>query len=67
MSELPTTTQAIRAELFRKAETINKRLLARFADVAGHVSRREERAVIGTLEGTEVEILRMRSLMLLCA
>ena len=65
MHEPQTTTEAIRTELFRKAETLNQQLLTRFSDVADHVSRHEDRAVIGALEGTEADIARMRSLMLL--
>jgi hypothetical protein len=51
--------------MFRKAEAINKQLVTRFSDVADHVSRHEDRAVIGALEGAEADIGRMRSLMLL--
>jgi len=40
-------------------------LFKRFADTADHLSRHEERAVIGALEGAEADIARMRSLMLL--
>jgi hypothetical protein len=65
MHEPPTTTEAIRKELFRKAEAINQQLFKRFADTADHLSRHEERAVIGALEGAEADIARMRSLMLL--
>lgn len=65
MHEPRATTEAIREELFRKAETINQQLLTRFADVADHMSREEDRAVIGVLEGTEADIARMRSLMIL--
>jgi len=65
MNELPTITEAIRTELFRKAETLNLRLLHRFANVTDHISARQDRAVIGALEGTEADIATMRSIMLL--
>jgi hypothetical protein len=51
--------------LFRNALTLNHQLLKRFGDVADHLSRHEDRAVIGALEGAEADIAKMRSLMLL--
>ena len=65
MHEPRTTTEAIREEFFRRAEVINKQLVNKLYDVEGHLSRHEDRAVIGALEGTEADIARMRSLMLL--
>ena len=58
-------TNAIRSLLFRKAETINERLLTRLHDAASHLSRNENRAVIGALAGMEVDIESMRSFMVL--
>ena len=58
-------TRAIRSLLFRKAETINERLLTRLRDAAGHLSRNEDRAVIGALAGMEADVERMRTLMVL--
>jgi hypothetical protein len=51
--------------LFRKAETINERLLTRLQDAAGHLSRNEDRAVIGALAGMEADVERMRAFMVL--
>jgi hypothetical protein len=51
--------------LFRNALTLNQQLLERFGTVADHVSRHEDRAVIGALEGSEADIAKMRSFMLL--
>jgi hypothetical protein len=45
------------------ADTLNQRLLNRLADVAGHLSRRERRGVLGALDGIETEIQEMRTLM----
>ena len=56
---------AIRKILFRNADILNNQLLKRFGDVADHLSRHEDRAVIGALEGAEADIAKMRSLMLL--
>ena len=66
MDEPQTTVAAIREVLFRNADTVNHQLLKRFGDVADHLSRNEDRAVIGALEGAEADIAKMRSLMLLC-
>jgi hypothetical protein len=44
---------------------MNHQLLKRFDDVADHLSRHEDRAVIGALEGSEADIAKMRSFMLL--
>ena len=65
MNKPQTTVTAIREVLFRNANTVNHQLLGRFSDVADHLSRHEDRAVIGTLEGAEADIAKMRSLMLL--
>ena len=65
MNEPQTTTAAIRKELFRKAEVINQQLITRISDVIDHLSSQEDRAVIGALEGTEADIAKIRSLMLL--
>jgi hypothetical protein len=65
MNEPEPPITAIRGELFRRAETINNQLLARFADVADHLNHCEDRSVIGALEGSEADIAKMRSLMLL--
>jgi hypothetical protein len=56
---------AIREILFRNADIVNDQLLKRFADVTDHLTRQEDRAVIGALEGAEADIAKMRSLMLL--
>jgi len=56
---------AIREVLFRNADLLNHQLLGRFGNVADHLSRQEDRGVIGALEGAEADIQRMRSLMLL--
>jgi hypothetical protein len=58
-------TKAIRSLLFRKAETINERLLTRLRDAADHLSRNEDRAVIGALAGMEGDVERMRNFMVL--
>jgi len=60
-----TPLEAIREVLFRDVETINQRLMKKLADVADHVSRREDRAVIGALEGAEADIEMMQGMMLL--
>jgi hypothetical protein len=65
MNEPQTPVTAIREVLFRNADTLNHQLLGRFGDVADHLSRHEDRAVIGALEGAEADIAKMRSLMLL--
>jgi hypothetical protein len=65
MDESQTTVTAIREVLFRNALTLNNQLLERFGTVADHLSRNEDRAVIGALEGAEADIAKMRSLMLL--
>ena len=51
--------------MFRKAETLNERLLTRLRDAASHLSRNEDRAVIGALAGMEADIESMRTLMVL--
>ncbi len=43
----------------------NQLLVRRFGDVADHLSRQEDRAVIGALEGAEADVWKMRNLMLL--
>ncbi len=65
MSDLPAPTDAIRTLLFRKAETLNQRLLSRLADVADHLSKREHRAAIGALAGLEADIATIQTYMLL--
>jgi hypothetical protein len=65
MNKPQTTVTAIREVLFRNADTVNHQLLRRFGEVADHLSRQEDRAVIGALEGAEADIAKMRSLMLL--
>lgn len=65
MKEPQKQMAAIREILFRNADIVNDQLLKRFGDVADHLSRHEDRAVIGTLDGAEVDIAKMRSLMLL--
>ena len=65
MNESQTTVAAIREVLLRNADIVNNQLLKRFGDVADHLSRHEDRAVIGALEGAEADIAKMRSLMLL--
>ena len=57
--------KAIRSLLFRKAETINERLLTRLHDAADHLSRNENRAVIGALAGMEADVETMRTFMVL--
>jgi hypothetical protein len=51
--------------LFRKAETLNERLLTRLRDVASHLSGNQDRAVIGAIAGMEADVLSMRTLMVL--
>jgi hypothetical protein len=65
MDESQTTVAAIREVLFRNADTLNHQLLGRFGVVADHLTRQEDRAVIGALEGAEADIAKMRSLMLI--
>jgi hypothetical protein len=65
MNKPQTTVAAIREVLFRDADAVNHQLLKRFGEVADHLSRHEDRAVIGALEGAEADIAKMRSLMLL--
>ncbi len=65
MNEPQTSVAAIREVLFRNADTLNHQLLGRFGEVADHLTRHEDRAVIGALEGAEADIAKMRSLMLL--
>ncbi len=65
MDDPQSPTKAIRSLLFRKAETINERLLTRLQDAAGHLSRNENRAVIGALAGMEADVERMRTFMVL--
>lgn len=65
MNEPQKTSVAIREVIFRNAETLNHLLLRRFGDVADHLSRQEDRAVIGALEGAEVDIGKLRNLMLI--
>jgi len=62
MSELP-TNEAIRTVLFRNAETLNQRLRERLAQVADHLQNRDDRAVIGALDGLEATLASIRSLM----
>lgn len=65
MSEPQSRTDAIRDLLFRKAETINERLLTRLRDSASHLSNNEARAVIGALAGMESDVESLRTLMVL--
>ena len=65
MDDPQSPTKAIRSLLFRKAKTINERLLMRFQDAAGHLSRNENCAVIGALAGMEADIESMRTFMVL--
>lgn len=65
MDDPQSPTKAIRSLLFRKAETINERLLMRLQDAAGHLSRNENRAVIGALAGMEGDVECMRTFMVL--
>ncbi len=65
MNKPQTTVSAIREVLFQNADTVNHQLLKRFGEVAEHLNRHEDRAVIGALEGAEADIAKMRSLMLL--
>jgi hypothetical protein len=65
MDDPQSPTKAIRSLLFRKAETINERLLTRLHDTAIHLSRNENRAVIGALAGMEADVDRMRTFMVL--
>jgi len=65
MSDLPTPTDAIRTLLFRKAETLNQRLLERLANVRDHLSKRNHRAVIGALAGLEADLANVRAFMTL--
>jgi len=51
--------------LFRNALALHEQLVGRFLDVGDHLNRREDRAVIGALEGAEADIAKMRSLMVL--
>lgn len=63
--ELPTTTEAIRSAVFRRARTINQQLLVRLEEVENHLGSGSHLAVIGALEGVEANIASMRSLMLM--
>ncbi len=63
MDDPQSPTKAIRSLLFRKAEAINERLLTRLHDAAIHLSRNENRAVIGALAGMEADVERMRAFM----
>jgi hypothetical protein len=65
MSNPQSPNEAIRSLLFRKAEVLNKTMLQRLTDAAGHLSSNEDRAVIGALAGMEVDIGSMRRLMTL--
>jgi hypothetical protein len=65
MDNPQTPAKAIRDLLFREANTINERLLRRLQDAAGHLSRNENRVVIGALAGMEAEVERMRTFMVL--
>lgn len=65
MDERQTTVAAIREVIFQNAASLNQRLLERFGTVADHMSRQEERAVIGALDGAEADIAKMRNLMLI--
>ncbi len=65
MSDLPAPTDAIRTLLFRKAETLNQRLLERLADVRDHLSKHNHRAAIGALAGLETDIATICTLLLL--
>ena len=65
MNEPQKTVVAIREVIFRNADTLNQILVRRFGDVADHLSRQEDRAVIGALEGAEADVRKMRNLMLL--
>ena len=65
MDEPQTPVAAIREVIFQNAATLNQQLLERFGTVAEHLDRNEDRAVIGTLDGAEADIAKMRSLMLL--
>ena len=65
MDDHQSPTKAIRSLLFREAEAINERLLTRLRDVARHLSRNENRAVIGALAGMEADVERMRTFMVL--
>ena len=65
MDDPPSPAKTVRSLLFRKAETINERLLTRLHDAAIHLSRNEDRAVIGALAGMEADIESMRSFMML--
>ena len=65
MGGRPSPTEAIRSLLFRKAETINERLLTRLRDAASHLSKTQDRAVIGAIAGMEADIDMMRTLMAL--
>ena len=63
MNDLPTNTEAIRSVLFRKAETLNQRLLERSTQIADHLGNRDDRAVLGALDGMEATVASIRTLM----
>jgi hypothetical protein len=65
MSNPQSPKQAIRALLFRNAETANQHMLKRLGDVARHLSKTNDRAVIGALDGMESEVERVRTMMVL--
>jgi hypothetical protein len=67
MDDPQSPTEAIRSLLFRKARTINERLLMRLQDAAGHLSRNENCAVIGALAGMEADIKACASSWCSCA
>lgn len=65
MSEPQSPTETIRSLLFRKAETLNELMLTRLRDAATHLSKNQDRAVIGAIAGMEADIESMRTLMVL--
>lgn len=65
MSNPQSPNDAIRALLFRKAETLNQQLLKRLGDAAKHLSTSNELGAIGALAGMESDVASMRGLMVL--
>ena len=51
--------------MFEKAKATHERLLDRLVSVGEHLGKNEHLATIGTLEGFEADINRIRQLMLL--
>jgi hypothetical protein len=65
MNPKKTTTEEIRTVVFAKAKLSHERLTRQLADVGESLGKGEHLAAIGALEGLEVDVNRIRELMLL--